>query len=106
MGGKQRRAESPRDRTVPKAWTSGRERDVSRELFTEPSRPGRLMGVTACQDLHEMPRTPLLGLPERPGQRPPPLRGADRGERRADLGDEQLRDFHRGEVAAVVEQVV
>jgi len=35
---------------------------------TEASRPGRLMGVTACQDPHEAPGTPAthLGRPQGP----------------------------------------
>src|SRR4051794_11482426 len=55
-------------RTVTRVWSSGRKRDEPLELFTKPSRPGRLMEVTACQDLHETPRT-QLGLPRRPGER-------------------------------------
>ena len=38
-------------------------------LFHEPSRPGRLMGVTACQDPHETPRTDL-GRPRPPRTQP------------------------------------
>src|SRR4051812_35964181 len=53
-------------RTVTRVWSSGRKRDEPVELFTRPSRPGRLMEVTACQDLHETPRT-RLGLPHRHG---------------------------------------
>jgi len=34
---------------------------------TKASRPGRLMGVTACQDPHEAPRTTSDGRPTRPG---------------------------------------
>src|SRR3954452_24945396 len=58
-------------RTVTGVWSSGRKRDEPLALFTNPSRPGRLMEVTACQDLHETPRT-QLGLPERPEARPGP----------------------------------
>ena len=38
-------------------------------IFTNPSRPGRLIAVTASQDRDETPRT-HLGLPRRPEQRP------------------------------------
>jgi len=37
-------------------------------MFHEPSRPGRLIAVTASQDRDETPRT-TLGLPHRPRQR-------------------------------------
>jgi len=49
---------------------SSRTLDVSPR---EASRPGRLMGVTACQDPHEAPRT-HLGRPQ--GPEPPPRTAA------------------------------
>jgi hypothetical protein len=39
--------------------------------FTNTSRPGRLMGVTACQDPHEAPRTPCTHLGQPPTPRTP-----------------------------------
>src|SRR5690348_9835723 len=53
-------------------WSSWRKRDVSRTIVTRPSRPGRLMEVTACQDLHETPRTPTSDGRNGRAQ-PPPL---------------------------------
>ena len=56
-----------------------------------PSRPGRLIAVTASQDRHETPRT-QLGLPRRPGARPSARRSLsravreDRGGARGDRG--------------------
>ena len=56
-------------RSVTEVWSSGRKRDEPSDFPTKPSRPGRLIAVTASQDRDETPRT-QLGLPERPGQRP------------------------------------
>ena len=53
------------DGRVTGAWTSRRKRHVPVDFLTGPSRPGRLMAVTACPDRHETPGT-HLGRPRRP----------------------------------------
>src|SRR3954447_14651468 len=65
-------------RTVTRVRSSGRKRDEPSDFLTRPSRPGRLMEVTACQDLHETPRTPL-GLPQAPAPRRPTASFTSRG---------------------------
>ena len=74
----ERRALPGNSRAGPRVSpTSGRTCD---RCFKTPSRPGRLMGVTACQDPHETPRTDLgrAGGPEAraspgsPASPPPP----------------------------------